>query len=81
MTVRHPTLCAACVHLRAGGRVCEAFPGGIPKAIFMFGADHRQPRAGDHGVTFSLAPGEAALDAFADWAYVNTPEGGTLEGK
>ena len=37
------------MHLRAKVGTCDAFPGGIPKAIFMFGGDHRQPRVGDHG--------------------------------
>ena len=75
MTTRVPTLCAACAHLRAGeGSVCAAFPGGIPKSIYLFGGDHRQPRPGDHGVTFELRDGSAAEAALADWAYVNEPE-------
>ena len=77
MTVRHPTLCAACVHLRGGqGRVCDAFPGGIPKAIFLFGADHREPRAGDHGTTFQLRDDAAGRQALADWEQVHVVEGG-----
>lgn len=81
MTVRHPTLCAACVHLRGPGRVCEAFPGGIPQAIYLFGADHREHRRGDHGITFELAPGEHASQALAYWQHVNEPtEGGGVGG-
>jgi len=76
MTVRHPTLCAACTHLRGEGRACGAFPGGIPKSIFLFGADHRTPRPGDHGVVFQLAATEKAEAAFTDWVYVNVVEGG-----
>jgi hypothetical protein len=36
--------------------VCTAYPDGIPKDILL-GADHRQPREGDGGVTFEPKPG------------------------
>jgi hypothetical protein len=29
---------------------CEAFPAGIPDAVYNNAVDHRQPVSGDHGV-------------------------------
>jgi hypothetical protein len=77
MTVRHPTQCAACVRFRpskAGGFVCEAFPGGIPLGIVTFGADHRQPRKGDHGLQFLQADTDEARANFDNWLFVFAPE-------
>lgn len=48
--------CAMCRHLAETGRVCEAFPAGIPDAIWNNLADHRQPFAGDGGIRFDADP-------------------------
>jgi hypothetical protein len=77
MTVRHPTQCAACKHLRppkGNMPVCDAFPGGIPLSISMWGGDHRQERKGDHGVRFEQADTDRARQAFDDWMFVNAPD-------
>lgn len=58
MTLGPPTLCVACA--RFDWRViddwgeprCEAFPQGIPGAIFWGGADHRTGYPGDGGKRF-----------------------------
>lgn len=53
-----PILCRACARLRdpeAG--VCDAFPNGIPDAIFEDGRGHHQPVPGDHGRQFKMRPG------------------------
>jgi hypothetical protein len=42
------------------GPTCEAFPAGIPAAIWDDGFDHRQPFDGDGGVRFELADDEEA---------------------
>jgi hypothetical protein len=69
MTTRVPTLCAACDRFRAGKK-CEAFSKGIPVDIVLFGADHREPIDGDHGVQFVKKSGSAAQKAFEDWRFV-----------
>lgn len=66
MTSLIPVQCRACVHLRPGWK-CDAFPQAIPLEIVMFGADHRKPYPGDHGVRFEQRPGADAAEAFADW--------------
>lgn len=77
MTSKHPTLCVSCTHLRerATGKpfTCDAFPGGIPQAIVMFGGDHRTTRRGDHGVTYEQREGAEAKALLDDWLHV---EGG-----
>lgn len=78
MTVKYPTQCAACARLREKVGTCDAFPGGIPKNIFMFGEDHRTPRRGDHGLQFQQKPGAEAQRALDDWLWVN--EGGSGSG-
>lgn len=58
LAVRHdrpvasPT-CGLCRHLRdAGVRTCDAFPGGIPYAIWAGRHGHRSSVTGDGGITF-----------------------------
>lgn len=82
MTTRYPVQCAACKHMRAaptpsGHPACDAFPGGIPNRIAYYGADHRQPVKGDHGIQFELAEGDQAAEAFENWRLVHEEvEGG-----
>ena len=40
---------------------CDAFPEGIPDAIYLGGFDHRHPFEGDHGIRFDL--GQDPMDA------------------
>ena len=51
----------------APGRRCEAFPDGIPEAIWSNRVDHRQPVEGDHGLRWTPREGaefpQYALDA------------------
>lgn len=68
MTSVIPVQCRACAHYgakRAG--TCDAFPDAIPLEILLFGADHREPMPGDHGVRFEQAGGDSAAEAFAQW--------------
>lgn len=49
--------CASCVHMHEvknyGDKwTCDAFPGGIPKAIYMTGMKHSEPYPGDNGIRF-----------------------------
>lgn len=47
-------VCTHCQHLRENGidRKCDAFPDGIPMAIWMGENNHQQPYPGDHGIQF-----------------------------
>lgn len=55
-------LCDACSRLRDADShpTCEAFPDGIPDAIYFEAFDHRDPFPGDNGVRF--VPSGEALD-------------------
>lgn len=69
MVVPAIPICEACTRLgpapNGEGFACEAFPLGIPEAIYPGGFDHREQYDGDGGVRFELADGrEDALAAF-----------------
>lgn len=57
-TFRLVGICHKCVHLRPGmgGRVCTAYPGGIPPAILRGDHDHHKPYPGDKGIQFKQRP-------------------------
>lgn len=58
--IHGPTLCPGCVHrheiLGLRPPTCDAFPDGIPRKIYIDGADHRKPFKGDGGVRFEPIP-------------------------
>jgi hypothetical protein len=66
-------LCQSCKHygpckdaeVPGLGACCEAFPAGIPDAIYVDGADHRQPMDGDGGVQWELSAEPGAADRLA----------------
>lgn len=70
MTTRIPSICDACRHLR-GTWTCDAFPGGIPVEIRMFGQSHEDPWPGDHGIQFALDGRKRA--AFKEWTLFSEP--------
>jgi hypothetical protein len=58
MTTGPAPVCYYCGRLRPGDKpfaYCDAFPNGIPGAIFYEAGQHNQPVAGDHGLLFTLA--------------------------
>lgn len=66
--------CATCARMRswtAGGATasCEAFPGGIPDAVWTNTYDHRQEVPGDHGVRW-----ESNGQPFPEWALPETAD-------
>ncbi|AWS46459.1 hypothetical protein [Streptosporangium sp. 'caverna'] len=68
--LRDPSICDACarLHRRRNPEAettmdmwtpyCDAFPGGVPDAIFFGGFDHREEYPGDGGIRFVLREGE-----------------------
>jgi hypothetical protein len=65
-----PSQCRACKRKQPEKLACEAYPAGIPDAMLFGGGDHRQPRPGDGGRTFLLAPGPEAAQEFGYWEQV-----------
>lgn len=65
MTTTSVPICEACTRRRVPdegwGYVCDAFPDGIPDAIYQGGFDHRRPYPGDHGIRFELDPSETMV--------------------
>jgi hypothetical protein len=67
MTTPSVPICEACSRLRAldpetgMGHACDAFPAGIPDAIYLDGYDHRDPYPGDGGIRFLLDPAELKI--------------------
>lgn len=55
--------CVHCTHLRRG-RICAAFPDGIPRAILENEHDHRTPYPGDNGILFSSKRGEPVKESW-----------------
>ena len=45
-------VCAVCANWDVGEQTCEAFPDGIPDAIFIYGNPHTEPFRGDNGIRF-----------------------------
>lgn len=67
MTMRFAPICLGCKHFQqVSGTTgtCAAFPKGIPDAIWLNEADHRQPMSGDQGIQF--APEEPAYATYAE---------------
>ena len=64
MTSRIQPICMMCrrFNRNATGFTCEAFPTKIPVAIINNAEDHRQPVAGDNGLTFEQDPKMPTLD-------------------
>jgi hypothetical protein len=55
MTTVGAPICLECTRFHDANEdalTCDAFPAGIPDAIIMSRADHRQPFPGDQGLRF-----------------------------
>src|SRR6185437_6202990 len=73
MTTYPAPMCLGCKHYRrTGSQVCDAFPSGIPLAIWHSVVDHRQVVDGDHGVRFE--PESAADEAYVVMRFPSAHE-------
>ena len=61
-------ICIWCTRLRENGidRECDAFPDGIPSAIWEGETDHRAPVPGDQGIRFE-PESQRAAEEVAQW--------------
>jgi hypothetical protein len=59
MAIGPAPMCVSCKHFKQDepGRICAAFPNGIPNRIWENKADHRKPYPGDYGIQFELESG------------------------
>lgn len=60
MTELMPRICNSCAR-STGMQRCEAFPSGIPSAIYDGGFDHRRAYSGDSGLRYVQEPGTQVL--------------------
>lgn len=70
MTTGPRSQCDACARLNPRASftepfTCDAFPQGIPDAVYGNQRDHRQPIQGDGGIRFEAKPG----DEFPAYAF------------
>ena len=82
MTVGPIPICASCARFSSpvGGLLsddrpptCAAFPAGIPEEIIDGGLDHREPVAGDNGITWALGSEPDAERMLALYEEVTAP--------
>lgn len=70
--------CSTCTRMRSWmvtgqpTASCEAFPGGIPDAVWTNSFDHRQAVPGDHGLRW-----ESNGQPFPDWALPEKTDSAT----
>jgi hypothetical protein len=65
MTTSLPPMCYSCFHFidnQSDYPKCDAYPDGIPSAIFYWDADHRESQPDDHGIVFAQDPVKRPFD-------------------
>jgi hypothetical protein len=60
-------MCHWCRRFEPDSWSCAAFPGGVPGALDLGGADHRAPLPGDGGLRFEPRNRDAARAVEAGW--------------